>query len=129
MVCNLYRWQGNPLKKPQLQKGRDKPSNPDQKKKKNRRKGKIKQNQKKSSSIVQGFGTLTQWFCSRRTGRPNATAVFVQILYNTQAHPKDNSSSVYCNTLCHKFSNFLMSGCLYALKNWELQRVFFHVGY
>ena len=34
MVCNLYRWQGNPLKKAQLQKGRDKPYNPDQKKKK-----------------------------------------------------------------------------------------------
>ena len=40
MVCNLYRWQGNPLKKPQLQKGRDKPSNPDQKKKKTEEKEK-----------------------------------------------------------------------------------------
>ena len=54
-----------------------------QPKKKKKPEGKRKQNQKKSSSIVQGFGILTQWFCSRSTGRPNATAVFVQILYNT----------------------------------------------
>ena len=94
------------------------------KKQTNRRKGKGQQNQKKSSSAVQGAGILTQWFRSRCGGRPNATAVSAQTLYTTQAHHKDNSSSAYCNTRCRKFSNFLTSGCLYTLKNWELQSVF-----